>query len=65
MLSLGACGLALGPQLTPPYLVVCQVQHSLLVRDNVKVHSLPHGMAQQVTHLLLLCDNDEVRAWGG
>lgn len=45
------------------YLVVCEVQYRLFIGDYVKVQSLPHSMAQQVSHLPLLCDDNQVRSF--
>lgn len=45
------------------YLVVCEVQYCLFIGDYVKVQSLPHSMAQQISHLPLLCDDNQVHAF--
>lgn len=34
----------------------------LLIRDDIKVHSLPHSMTKKVAHILLPGDDDQVHS---
>ncbi len=47
----------------PAHLSISQMQNRLLVGNDVKVRGFPDGVTQQIAHLLLLCDDDEIRAW--
>ncbi len=39
-----------------------EVQNRLLIRDDIKVHSFPHGVAQEAAHVPLPGDDDQVHA---
>lgn len=42
-----------------------QMQHRLLIRNHIKVHGLPHSVAQEAADISLPGDDDEVHACGG
>ena len=44
---------------------LCEVEHGLLIGDDVKINRLPHSMAQEAAHVPLLGNDNEVHpyAW--
>lgn len=44
----------------PADLNLWEMQHCLLIRDDIKIHSLPHSMSQEATHVPLPGDDDQV-----